>query len=79
MNELNLQKKEIQEDPIITVIGVGGGGGNALNYMWKLGIKDVNFLACNTDAKALKNLHPDFPAKGFVRKFPSGVYRQERR
>ena len=49
MNELNLQKKEIQEDPIITVIGVGGGGGNALNYMWKLGIKDVNFLACNVE------------------------------
>lgn len=66
MNELNLQKKEIQEDPIITVIGVGGGGGNALNYMWKLGIKDVNFLACNTDAKALKNLHPDFPAKNKI-------------
>ena len=66
MNELNLQKKETQEDPIITVIGVGGGGGNALNYMWKLGIKDVNFLACNTDAKALRNLHSNFPEENKI-------------
>lgn len=55
MNELNIDKK-VETHPIITVIGVGGGGGNALNYMWKLGIKDVNFLACNTDKKALDNL-----------------------
>ena len=41
---------------IITVIGVGGAGGNALNYMWNIGIKDVNFLACNTDQGALDNL-----------------------
>ena len=40
---------------IIKVIGVGGGGSNAVNYMYKQGIKDVNFVICNTDAQALAN------------------------
>lgn len=40
---------------IIKVIGVGGGGSNAVNYMYKQGIKDVNFMVCNTDAQALAN------------------------
>ena len=40
---------------IIKVIGVGGGGSNAVNYMYNLGIKDVNFVVCNTDAQALAN------------------------
>ena len=53
MNELSIQK---QSPSIITVIGVGGAGGNALNYMWGVKIKDVNFLACNTDRRALENL-----------------------
>jgi cell division protein FtsZ len=38
---------------IIKVIGVGGGGGNAVNHMFRLGIKDVDFCICNTDAQAL--------------------------
>lgn len=38
---------------IIKVIGVGGGGSNAVNYMYKLGIKGVEFLVCNTDHQAL--------------------------
>lgn len=38
---------------IIKVIGVGGGGGNAVNYMYRMGIHDVNFVVCNTDCKAL--------------------------
>lgn len=38
---------------IIKVIGVGGGGGNAVNYMFNTGMKDVNFVVCNTDSKAL--------------------------
>ncbi len=38
---------------IIKVIGVGGGGGNAVNYMYRAGIHDVNFVVCNTDSKAL--------------------------
>nr|WP_321405279.1 cell division protein FtsZ [uncultured Carboxylicivirga sp.] len=40
---------------IIKVIGVGGGGSNAVNYMYSLGIKDVSFVVCNTDAQALEN------------------------
>lgn len=39
----------------IKVIGVGGGGGNAVNYMYKKGIADVGFIVCNTDAQALRN------------------------
>jgi cell division protein FtsZ len=38
----------------IKVIGVGGGGGNAVNYMQKQGIRDVDFVICNTDAQAME-------------------------
>ncbi len=38
----------------IKVIGVGGGGGNALNHMFRQGIRDVDFVICNTDAQALE-------------------------
>jgi cell division protein FtsZ len=38
---------------IIKVIGVGGGGSNAVNHMFKQGIKDVEFVVCNTDNQAL--------------------------
>lgn len=38
---------------IIMVVGVGGGGGNAVNHMAKLGIADVSFMVCNTDQQAL--------------------------
>ena len=42
------------ENPtIIKVIGVGGGGGNAVNHMYREGIHDVSFVLCNTDAQAL--------------------------
>lgn len=41
--------------PIIKVIGVGGGGSNAVNHMFKLGVKDVDFIVCNTDRQALQN------------------------
>ncbi|WP_339876149.1 cell division protein FtsZ [uncultured Algoriphagus sp.] len=40
---------------IIKVIGVGGGGSNAVNHMFGLGIKDVEFVVVNTDAQALKS------------------------
>ena len=40
-------------ESIIKVIGVGGGGGNAVNHMYSLGIDDVDFILCNTDMKAL--------------------------
>jgi len=39
---------------IIKVIGVGGGGSNAVNHMYSLGIKDVEFVVCNTDSQHLK-------------------------
>lgn len=39
---------------IIKVIGVGGGGSNAVNHMFNQGIKDVEFIVCNTDSQALK-------------------------
>ena len=39
----------------IKVIGIGGGGSNAVNHMCKQGIKDVDFIVCNTDAQALAN------------------------
>ncbi len=44
-----------QEDSsIIKVIGVGGGGSNAVNHMYRLGIKGVDFIVCNTDKQALE-------------------------
>src|SRR5210317_1759997 len=44
-----------ERNSIIKVIGVGGGGSNAVNHMFKKGIRDVNFVGCNTDAQALHN------------------------
>lgn len=46
---------EHDSNPIIKVIGVGGGGGNAVNRMFNMGIKDVEFVICNTDEQALRN------------------------
>ena len=40
---------------IIKVIGVGGGGGNAVNHMYREGIHDVSFVLCNTDNQALSD------------------------
>ena len=40
---------------VIKVIGVGGGGSNAINHMFKQGIKGVDFVICNTDSQALNN------------------------
>ena len=40
---------------VIKVIGVGGGGSNAINHMFKQGIKGVDFIVCNTDSQALAN------------------------
>ena len=44
-----------KENSIIKVIGVGGGGGNAVNHMYREGIHDVSFVLCNTDAQALND------------------------
>jgi cell division protein FtsZ len=40
---------------VIKVVGVGGGGSNAINHMFKQGIKGVDFVVCNTDSQALQN------------------------
>jgi cell division protein FtsZ len=45
----------VNKSSIIKVIGVGGGGSNAVNHMYRNGIKDVDFVVCNTDAQALAN------------------------
>jgi cell division protein FtsZ len=42
------------DSSIIKVIGVGGGGGNAVNHMYRQGITDVSFVVCNTDNQALR-------------------------
>ena len=44
-----------KEHSIIKVIGVGGGGGNAVNHMYREGIHDVTFVLCNTDRQALND------------------------
>lgn len=46
-------------EKIIKVIGVGGGGGNAMLNMYNQGMHDVDFVACNTDAQALKQFPDD--------------------
>ena len=43
----------VDRSSIIKVVGIGGGGGNAVNHMYRKGIKDVNFIVCNTDLQAL--------------------------
>jgi len=57
--EINIETAKLNfelpqfETSIIKVIGVGGGGGNAVNYMYSQGIKGVEFIICNTDRQAL--------------------------
>jgi cell division protein FtsZ len=46
----------VPASPVIKVIGVGGGGGNAVNHMVKSNIEGVEFICANTDAQALKNI-----------------------
>ncbi len=55
---LNINNMERRSDnkPIIKVVGVGGGGGNAVNHMYLEGIKNVSFVVCNTDLAALKKM-----------------------
>jgi len=47
----------VERSSIIKVIGIGGGGNNAVNHMFEKGIKDVNFVVCNTDQQALTKNH----------------------
>jgi cell division protein FtsZ len=60
MNELNKEDMMPFDLPknrssVIKVIGVGGGGSNAVNHMYSAGINGVDFVVCNTDAQALEN------------------------
>lgn len=52
-NEFNDNTDTLAIPPIIKVIGVGGGGANAANYLFNQGIENVTFLACNTDKQQL--------------------------
>ena len=47
--------QKFDTSPVIKVIGVGGGGSNAVNHMYNMGIKGVDFIVCNTDSQALNN------------------------
>ncbi len=51
----------VDRSSIIKVVGIGGGGSNAINHMFNQGIRDVNFAVCNTDAQALD--HSPVPVK----------------
>jgi cell division protein FtsZ len=44
------------QSAVIKVIGVGGGGGNAVQHMLRKGVEGVDFIAINTDAQALKSI-----------------------
>ncbi|MFT4678086.1 MAG: cell division protein FtsZ [Flavobacteriales bacterium] len=56
-NSTDMMRFNLPKDysSIIKVIGVGGGGSNAVNYMYEQGIKGVDFIVCNTDEQALDN------------------------
>lgn len=53
MNNMIEFERFEKRDSIIKVVGVGGGGSNAVNHMFKQGIQGVEFMICNTDAQAL--------------------------
>ena len=57
----NFVEEDFKIDPIIKVIGVGGGGGNAVNYLYKQGIENVTFMVCNTDKVHLRKV--DVPTR----------------
>ncbi len=50
-----LEHEEFLENAVIKVIGVGGGGGNMLNYMIEQGVKEIELICANTDSQALRN------------------------
>jgi cell division protein FtsZ len=53
MGGIKFDFKKSENPCIIKVVGVGGGGGNAVNHMYREGIHDVTYVVCNTDKKAL--------------------------
>ena len=54
-NGIRFNMPKANPEIYIKVIGVGGGGGNAVNHMYKEGIHNVTFMLCNTDSQALKD------------------------
>ena len=58
INDLGL---DLAQDSIIKVMGVGGGGCNAVNYLYAQGVRDITFLVCNTDKQSLER--SSVPAK----------------
>ncbi|MCA8909873.1 MAG: cell division protein FtsZ, partial [Rhodospirillaceae bacterium] len=54
MINISVPETEGQLTPRITVVGVGGAGGNAVNNMIRSNLEGVDFLVCNTDAQALR-------------------------
>jgi len=51
---LDIINLDVQPNSIIKVMGVGGGGCNAVNFLYRQGVQDVSFLVCNTDRQALE-------------------------
>lgn len=60
-NKFESPSESDDKDTIIKVIGVGGGGNNAVNHMYRQGIKNVSFVVCNTDRQAL--IHSPVPTQ----------------
>ncbi len=55
MINIRMQHKDVKKlTPKITVVGVGGAGGNAVNNMISAGLQGAEFIVCNTDAQALE-------------------------
>ena len=52
---INFNFRQTENPCIIKVVGVGGGGGNAINHMYREGIHEVTYVVCNTDKKALED------------------------
>ncbi|MGH8377878.1 MAG: cell division protein FtsZ, partial [Gammaproteobacteria bacterium] len=50
-------EEDVNQSAVIKVIGVGGGGGNAVQHMVASGIEGVDFIAINTDAQVLKKIN----------------------
>ncbi len=49
------EKNRVEDTNVIMAVGVGGGGGNAVNHMFTQGVENVTFVVCNTDANAVRN------------------------
>ena len=55
MSEFLVEEMQHNKGAKIKVIGCGGGGGNMINHMVKMGLNDLDLIAANTDAQAISN------------------------